>query len=573
MSEIFSPGLEGLGPLRPAVDEAFGRLEDGDVPARVWTRDHTVWSPEPVEIENRLGWLDAPESPPEPRDAAERLLREVRQRGVDRAALLGMGGSSLAPEVFAKIFGSVADGLDLRVLDSTDPAAVRETLDWASPSRTLVIVSSKSGTTVETRSMLRAFWTRAARDLGSEAAAARFAVVTDPGTPLADLADRLGFARVFAADPEVGGRYSALTWFGLAPATLLGIDVERLLQAARSTAQACRARDPRRNPGGSLGAVLGAAAGAGRDKLTLVFTPEVEPFGAWIEQLIAESTGKSGHGILPIVESRPGAGEYGDDRLFVHVRLEGEDPHGEAVAALQSAGQPVVRLLLADRHDLGGHLFGWEFATAIAGHLMGVHPLDQPNVEAAKAGASERMEAYRRTGSLEEPEPDVVDGDLSAWTGFAADDLRAALDGLVERTVDDGYLAIQAFLPPTERIHGRLEALADALRARTGLAVTVGFGPRYLHSTGQLHKGDAGDGVFLMLTAPTTADVPIPDEPGSDSASVSFGVLERAQALGDRRALRDAGRVVVRVDLGSDVGPGLERLTETVAGQSASGHA
>ncbi|MDX1660628.1 MAG: glucose-6-phosphate isomerase [Gemmatimonadota bacterium] len=565
MSEIFSVDLQGIGPLRGAVDDALDRLEEESVPARIWARDHTLWSPDPDEIENRLGWLDAPESHPEPEDAAERLRAAAVEKGVDRALLLGMGGSSLAPEVFARIYGPVADGLELRVLDSTDPAAVRAMLDWAAPSRTLVVVASKSGTTVETRSLFRTFWTRAAGELGPDATGERFAAVTDPGTPLARLGERLGFQRVFRATPDVGGRYSALTWFGIAPATVVGADVDRLFEAARGTADACRADDPRENPGARLGAVLAAAANGGRDKLTLVFSPTVEPFGAWIEQLIAESTGKSGRGILPVPTSGPEAPEaYGDDRLFAHVRLEGEDRHDEGIAALERAGHPVVRLPVGDRYDLGGHLFGWEFATAVAGHRMGIHPFDQPNVESAKKRASERVESYRRSGSLEEPEPDIDAGEMSVWADFPARDLAAAIDGLVDRAVEGGYVAIQAFVPSTATIDDRLRALADALRDRTGLAVTRGYGPRYLHSTGQLHKGDAGDGVFLMLTASATEDVPIPDEPGSDDSSLSFGVLERAQALGDLRALRDAGRVVVRVDLGADPEEGLDRLVEAV---------
>ncbi|MBW3661211.1 MAG: glucose-6-phosphate isomerase [Gemmatimonadetes bacterium] len=566
MTGVRTIDLDDLGPVRRAAEEAIERLVDGDVVDRIWARDHTVWQPDPEEIENRLGWLDAPAAPPEPVDAAARLLAEAREEGMDRSLLLGMGGSSLAPEVFARVFGPTAEGLDLRILDSTDPAAVRALLDWADPRRTLVVVSSKSGTTVETLSLFRAFWTRAVEELGAETGS-RFAAVTDPGTPLEDTATRLGFRRAFRGDPEVGGRYSALTWFGLAPADLIGVDVDRLLERARSAAEACLASDPVENPGASLGAVLGGAAAAGRDKLTLVLSPAIEPFGAWIEQLIAESTGKEGRGILPLRETRPAAPEaYGEDRLFVHLRLEGDTRHDDGMAALERTGHPVVHRDLAGRYDLGREIFAWEFATAVAGHLLGIHPFDQPNVEAAKRRAGERIEAFREAGSLDEPEPDARDGDLAIWAGFPADGLEAAIEGLAARTVADGYVAVQAFLPPTAEIETGLERLTESLRARTGLAVTAAYGPRYLHSTGQLHKGDAGDGVFLMLTAPATADVPIPDQPGSDSASLSFGVLETAQALGDRQALRDAGRVVVRVDLGRRPVEGLRRLAAAAAG-------
>lgn len=564
MSDAPAVDLGSLGSLRGDVEAALDRLAEADVPARIAARDHTVWSPDPEEIENRLFWLDAPFEPPD-LERARRLLADAHEDGVDRALLLGMGGSSLAPEVFGLVFGPVEDGLDLRTLDSTDPAAVRALLAWAEPERTLVIVSSKSGTTVETLSLFRAFWSRAAEAIGDDAAGARFAAVTDPGTPLEETARDLGFREVFGADPDVGGRYSALTWFGLAPAILSGLDAGRLLERARTAATACREADPRANPGARLGAVLGAAAEAGRDKATLVLSPAVEPLGAWIEQLLAESTGKDGRGILPVVETRPAGPEaYGEDRLFAHLRLDGGAEHDPAVAALERAGIPVVRGALADLYDLGAWIYVWEHATAVAGHLLGVHPFDQPNVESAKRRATERVESYRETGSLEEPAPDAEQGGLSIWAGFDVDDLEGAVRGLVERTVRGGYVAVQAFLTPDEATDAALERVADGLRARTGLAVTHAYGPRYLHSTGQLHKGDAGDGAFLVLTRTVADDVPIPDQPGGDTASLTFGVLIRAQALGDQRALEEAGRVVVRIDLGADVAAGLERLVEAI---------
>jgi hypothetical protein len=382
---------------------------------------------------------------------------------------------------------------------------------------------------------------------------------------LAETAAGLGFRAIFRPDPDVGGRYSALTDFGLVPAALVGVDLDRLLDRARERARACAAPDPRANPGARLGAVLGALAAAGRDKLTLSLSPRIEPFGAWLEQLLAESTGKDGTGILPVVETpRPGAGRRSEDRLFVGLELAGEPLPGEALEGLRAAGHPVVRLALADRYDLGGQIFQWEFATAVAGHLLGVQPFDQPDVEAAKARAKELLERSRGEGVVPEDPPVARDAGVAIHGELHAADLPGALAALLEGARPPEYVAVLAWLPPFPEVAAALERLRGAIAARTGVAVTAAFGPRYLHSTGQLHKGDAGRGRFLVLTAESPADVPIPDAAGADVSSVGFRTLERAQALGDARALTELGRRVVRLHLDSADPAALDRIAAAV---------
>ena len=559
------PGLESLGVHRRHVESALDRLDDERVVARIWERDHTVWRPDPDEIANRLGWLDAPHESVARLEPVDRLASDARAGGYAHAVLMGMGGSSLAPEVFQRVFGGHEKGLELSVLDSTDPAMVRAARKTIDPSRTLFLVASKSGTTLETLALYRRFYTDVADALGEEAAGERFVAVTDPGSPLAEIAGERGFRMAFLADPDVGGRYSALTYFGLVPAALVGVDVRRLLASGRGASRRCHRERAGENPGAILGAILGGLAAEGRDKLTLFASPEVAPLGDWIEQLIAESTGKEGTGILPVVgEPLAEPDAYGDDRLFVHLRLGGEASEDPGVEAIESSGHPVARLVLEDRYDLGAHFFLWEFATAVAGHLLGVHPFDQPDVEAAKSRARELMETVREDGELPAGEPVAEADGIAVHADLAADDPEEALADFVQRASDSAYVAILAYLPPTPEIGAALGELRRVVRERTGRATTVGYGPRYLHSTGQLHKGDAGKGAFLMITSDPAADVPIPEKAGGGESEIGFGTLERAQALGDRRALLDAGRFVVRVHFEGEPRDGLERLTAAV---------
>jgi transaldolase / glucose-6-phosphate isomerase len=500
-----------LGDLEERVAERVRRLGEEEVVRRIWARDHTVWRDDPAEIADRLGWLDAPARAREEVEDLRRFAEEVAADGLTHAVLLGMGGSSLAPEVFRRVFGVAESMLDLGVLDTTHPNAVAA-LDSEVPlDRALFVVSSKSGTTVETRSHMAYFLERAGD--GS-----RFVAITDPGTLLEAAAREAGFRRVFPASPDVGGRYSALTAFGLLPAALIGADLEAVLDSAQEAASACGPDVPvGRNPAAVLGAAMGEGALAGRDKLTLgVFhRPDapggqyhLEPLGAWTEQLVAESTGKDGTGIVPVDGERFGPEEaYGHDRLFVTL----EEP--------PTVG-PWMALDVGSPERLGRAFFVWELAAAVAGHVLGIHPFDQPDVQAAKDRTAELLD---RGGLEREPAGD--------------------LDALLEAVRPGDYVAIQAFVSPTDRAWGVLEEARMRIRDHLRVATTLGFGPRYLHSTGQLHKGGPNTGVFVQVVDEPERDLPIP---GRD---FSFGTLLAAQAAGDLAALRDRGRRVARVRL------------------------
>ncbi len=497
-----------LGPIAGAVEDRLASLEQEDVVARIWRKDHTVWRPEPTEIDNRLGWLDLSSQMRAHVPDLRTFASEVQQDGFDTAVLLGMGGSSLAPEVLRETLGVRAGFLDLTVLDTTHPAAIARldaSLDLA---RTLFIVSSKSGGTSETLSQFAHFFERTGQN-GDQ-----FVAITDPGSPLEALAQARVARRVFLNPPDIGGRYSALSLFGLVPAALIGADVDELLESAYGMACACGTSVPLGDdPGVWLGAVLGEAARGGRDKLTVLLPDELAGLGAWIEQLIAESTGKEGTGIVPVVGEPVGSPEvYGSDRLFVAYG----DPEG--LPALEAHGDPVARLAAG---HLGAEFFRWEFATAVAGSVLGIQPFDQPNVEEAKRATKEILDA----GASETP---------------GIDDLGSVLGSLG----DHDYVAIQAFIDPTRENAEVLERARLAIRDRHKVAVTVGFGPRFLHSTGQLHKGGPATGAFVQVVdAQRDTDVSIP------GAAYTFGELIDAQSLGDLRALRARDRRVARIHI------------------------
>ncbi len=533
-----------------------GRITDGleevrqqRVVQRLWSYDYTIWSDAPTEIANRLGWLDEPAVRRRHVDALTQFVDEVRADGYTDALLLGMGGSSLAPEVFSKVFGSRSGYLRLSVLDSTEPGAVLSHAQRLDLARTLFIVSSKSGTTAETLSFFKYFYNLVQEEVGEEAVGEHFIAITDPGTPLEDQGRALGFRRVFLNNPTLGGRYSALSLFGLVPAALLGLDIARLLDRAIALAYRCPNCRVDTRLAAELGVTMGELARIGRDKLTLVMPPSLEPFGDWVEQLVAESTGKDGKGILPVIGEPLGAPEvYGSDRLFVVVDSEKRAVDPEGLAALQSAGHPVLYLTLDDVYDLGMQIFLWELAVAIAGARLGIQPFNQPNVEAAKVLARQMIASYQKTGSLPAHPSAPARSDV--------------LHEFLSQAQAGDYIAIQAYLTPTDETTAALQELRVALRDRYHLATTVGYGPRYLHSTGQLHKGDGGHGLFIQFTAEPAEDVAIPDEPGSATSSLTFGVLAGAQALGDYEALKAVGRRVVHMHLEGDVVQTLRRLAK-----------
>ena len=532
IDERRAAAVSQLGPLAASVSERVARLEEESVPKRLWEGDPTLWTTDPAgqaEVGRRLGWLRLPETSrailPELSDFAD----EIHYQGIERVLLLGMGGSSLAPEVLSYVFASpepvAAEGKPcLSILDSTDPAQVAQAAKDYPPALSLYIVSSKSGGTAEVMAALEYFWALSGGD-GS-----RFVAITDPGTSLEKLAKERGFRRVFNADPNVGGRFSALTAFGLVPASLLGLDVKRLLGRAAWMMAEHRHRTAARLPGVVLGAVMAESALAGRDKLTVLADAPLVTFGSWLEQLIAESSGKDGKGVIPVDREPLGeASVYGTDRLFVYLRRTGELE--EKAAELREAGQPVLEIEMPEPYDLGAEFYRWEVATAVDCHILGVNAFDQPNVEDAKVRARAVIAEYQEKGELAEGEYVTLAKGKSALGKF----LKSAKAG--------DYLAIAAFLPRNGEMVAALQDLRAALREKTKLAVTLGFGPRFLHSTGQLHKGGANNGLFLQITADPAADIDIPTQ------GLSFGTLERAQAIGDYEALQACGRRVLRVHL------------------------
>jgi transaldolase/glucose-6-phosphate isomerase len=542
-----------LGGLKGAVEARLAQWQGEGFGERLWQKDYRLWSPQPIaELTDRLGWLDLPDTMTAEVPRLTRLGREVADEGIRHAVVLGMGGSSLAPEVYARTFGAAFGYPELEVLDSTHPAAIRALRGRIDPAKSLFVVSSKSGTTTEMLSYFRYFWAELA---GVADRGRHFVAVTDPGTPLEKLARERGFRGVFSAPPEVGGRYSALTPFGLVPAALLGVEVEHLLARAREMADACAPRESAdTNPGLRLGAAMGELARAGRDKVTFVTSHSLASFPDWIEQLIAESTGKTilaggeRRGIVPVAGEPLGGPEaYGDDRFFAALLLDGDEVEAieDALSGLEKAGHPVARFHLADRYDLGAEMFRWEVATAAAGAVLGVNPFDQPDVQLAKELSAKMMKAAE-SGTLPPSEGEVrVDG---------AAELHHALNNWVQGAQAGDYLGIHAYLAPRPRTSEELRALQAKLHGMTRLAVTLGYGPRFLHSTGQLHKGGSDRCRFLQIVDEPAEDVAVPE------TSFTFGTLIRAQAEGDRQALEQRGRKVLRLQLGRDDDAGLKKV-------------
>jgi transaldolase/glucose-6-phosphate isomerase len=542
-----------LGGDAAAVDARLAKWRDESFGSRLWEKDYTLWSPEPIpDLSDRLGWLDLPASMTALVETLSRLAREAAAEGMRDAVVLGMGGSSLAPEVYSRTFGPAFGQPAVTVLDSTHPDAVRALADRLDPAKSLFVVSSKSGTTTEMRSFFFTFW-ELLKDVPERGR--HFIAVTDPGTPLEKMARERGFRSVVNAPEDVGGRYSALTPFGLVPAALLGVDVARLLSRARGMAEACGAAEPAdANPGLRLGAALGELALAGRDKVTFVTSHSLESFPDWIEQLIAESTGKivlaggEHRGIVPVAGEPLGPPEaYGDDRFFAALLLQGDDVAAieERLFALEGAGHPVARFHLSDRYDLGAEMFRWELATAAAGAVLGLNPFDQPDVQLAKELSAKMMKAAE-SGPLPPPEREIPAADAKL--------LAAELSKWVRGAKAGDYLGLHAYLAPTPGKTEELRALQAALHAKTRLAVTLGYGPRFLHSTGQLHKGGTDRCRFLQLVDQPVEDLAVPE------TRYTYGTLIHAQAEGDRQALEQRGRQVLRVQLGQDDHEGIRRL-------------
>jgi transaldolase / glucose-6-phosphate isomerase len=568
VQERRASAIRELGPLAEAVVARIAQLQENQVPARMRAIDASLWTDDPAgrhEIRKRMGWLHLPEKSRKILPEISFFADEVRAAGYTHALLLGMGGSSLAPEVMSLIFGDNSEksenrsrGLEMTILDSTQPAQVRAAANLARVRHTLFIVSSKSGTTAEVNALLAYFWDHAYQAVGNHAGD-HFVAITDQGTPLEVLAKERDFRQVFNADPKVGGRYSALTTFGLVPAALLGMDLSRLLDSAARMARQCSADVPAgRNPGLVLGAVLGEAVHQGRDKLTLIADDELLPFGSWLEQLIAESSGKDGTGIVPIDQEPLGEpGLYGADRIFVYLKRGGK--HLDQINRLQDAGYPVLTLTFENDYDLGAEFYRWEIAVAVACAVLGVNPFDQPNVQDNKKRTDARIIAYHEFGKIGEGEP-VWKGERLLVYGNLLPDAQSSLTDVLGDFLALGcegeYVALNAYLPRNNQYKELLQRLRQVIRKRTGLATTVGFGPRFLHSTGQLHKGGVNNGLYLQITAEAVQDMAIP------GWGLTFGIMARAQALGDLEALQAQGRRVIRVHLSQP--DELNRLVETL---------
>ena len=547
-----------------AVLEKLKDLEKADFCARLWQKDPTLWKMEPDQqkiITNALGWLDSPVKIRAAVGGLSEFAADLKRSGFRHALLMGMGGSSLAPMVFSETFGKHAPGLPLTVLDTTDPATVIR-LERSLPlANTFFIEASKSGTTVESRSFGEYFFERV-KSIKANRAGENFAVITDPGSMLERLAEERSYRKVFLNYPDIGGRYSALSYFGLAPASLMGIDLDELLLRTSKIANQCRTRRPlSENPGIALGTAIGVLASGGRDKLTFILPGPIATFGMWLEQLIAESTGKEGSGVVPVSGELVGDPQvYGNDRLFVEFRINNEpDETVEAKAdSLRKAGHPVITVHMRDRLDLGEQFFLWEIATATAGALLRINPFDQPNVQESKEFTAKILDEVRKEGRVPEAAMELRHGPLRLYMAGGASSIPQALSFFFKQAVEKDYFAILAYLTENEANESGLRRVRLLVRDKARIATTFGFGPRYLHSTGQLHKGGMNEGLFLLVTSDSAEDAGIPGQP------YAFGMLMRAQALGDFEALRKHRRRVLRVHLSGETPAGLAALEEVL---------
>lgn len=535
--------LDKLPPsFGPTINSVLEGLTRDRVVDRLWNKDHRLWKNDPTEISNRLGWLNVQDQMRQQIDQLRRCVAITKELNIRDVVLMGMGGSSLGPEVFRTVFGSQKTAPRLWVLDSTVPGWVRQVTKAISPSKTLFLVASKSGGTIEVMSLFSHFWLLVSKAKGNHGGK-QFVAVTDPGTGLEQMAKEYGFGHIFSNPPDIGGRYSVLSLFGLVPAAFLGLDITRLLDRADEMAERCRTRDEvAANPGVYLGAAMGGLAKSGRDKVTIIASPSLSTFGLWVEQLLAESTGKEGTGLIPIAQEPVVTPKtYGDDRFFVYLRLKG-DKNGvldRAVQALTKVEHPVLQLDLKDRYDLGAEFFRWEFATAIAGHVLGIHPFDQPNVQESKDNTNRVLDSFQSTGRL----PDQ-----------AATDPKGAAQALAGHLQPGTYVSVLAYTTPSRSLETAMGRLRKALMGKHRVATTFGYGPRYLHSTGQLHKGGPNTGLFVELVDRMKPDLAIPGKP------FSFGTLAQAQAAGDLESLRAHDRHAVLVRLGPDPAATVNRI-------------
>ncbi len=555
-----------LGNYEGRVRETLKEAARANAIERIWNRDPSLWKNEESHqkiIRNSLGWLTVPTEMLAVVAELRSFAENVRASGeFQHAMVCGMGGSSLCPEVLRQTFGRQESFPELLVLDSTDPDAIKNFRNQLDVNGCLFIIASKSGTTTEPIAFHRYWYDEVAKK--RDAPGKAFVTITDPGSQMADTAATEGFRRIFLNQPDIGGRYSALSYFGMVPGALMGLDVEKLLRRAEKMGETCRTEPgANENPGAVLGAAMAECALAGRDKLTIVSDPRLSALGLWVEQLVAESTGKEDKGIVPVVGEPLGpVSAYGHDRLFVSISVGAHDDETKAkLKALEAAGHPVIYRSLADVYDLGAEFFLWEMATAFAGWRLGINPFDQPNVQESKDATKALLDKYAREGKLPEQTPLASDGQLSVYAGGAAGDAISssvceALRAHCAQIKTGDYVALLAYVEETPEIEAAMQKIRRSVRDATGCATTTGYGPRFLHSTGQLHKGGPDSGVFIQLTAPDKVDLEVPGAP------YTFGILKEAQALGDFQSLLAHGRRAIQVDLGADVLSGLQRLQE-----------
>ena len=560
-----------LGAMQSQVDETLTEIQDKNLVRRIWAKDPTVWHQDPGHqkiIRHALGWLTISQEQLSQIVRLQAVAKDIKDAGFKHILLLGMGGSSLCPEVLRMTYGVLAGYPELHVLDSTVPSQVRSFEQNVDLSSTLCIVASKSGSTTEPLAFQKYFFERMRQVVG-EKAGGHFVAITDPGSLLEGVATTLKFRHILPGVPEIGGRYSALSNFGIVPAALMGLNIEHFICQAERMRHSCEASVPaQKNPGVVLGVVMGMLAKAGRDKLTFVTSPALWDLGAWLEQLVAESTGKENKGIIPVEGESVGTPEvYGQDRVFAYIRYEkGADPKQDAaVTELEQAGHPIIRIDVADLMNLGQEFFLWEMATAVAGAVLGINAFDQPNVQESKDYTKAHLETFKKDGKLSETSPLLVDGECQV---FADESNAQALKG--SSTLDDlvaahiirlqsgDYFAMNVYVERTEAVHAIFDRIRMKVRETKHVATTLGYGPRFLHSTGQLHKGGPNSGVFIQVTCDDAEDLDIPDEP------YSFGVLKAAQALGDLQSLTSRERRVIRIHVGSDILKGLARLEQAI---------
>lgn len=563
--EGFSFGLPS--DLQKAVSEAQKNWDSNKSTERLWKKDASLWTNS--DESKWLGWLDIVDQQLANVSKFKALNAEIREDGFTRILLLGMGGSSLAPEVFSVTFGKQAGSPELLVLDSTDPVYIRSMRAKIDPARTLFCVSSKSGTTLEPNIYMQYFFEETRKSVG-ERAGHHFIAVTDPGSKMEGVAAKLGFRRLYHGVASIGGRYSALSDFGLVPHAAIGLDTEKLLKRTSLMVEACKNPSASKNPGVSLGLILGtAAAKFSRDKVTLICSKSVHDLGAWLEQLLAESTGKQGKGLIPVDrEPLVEPDKYGKDRIFAYIKSASDNDAAleSSVAAIEKAGQPVVRIVLSDLYDIGQTFFQWEIATAVAGAIIGINPFDQPDVEASKVVTRELTSEYEKSGSLPGEKPILEQDGIKLFTDERnakellkhGDTLGAAIRAQVDRLKPGDYFGLLAYIPMFPRYQETLQQIREEILKAKQVATVLGFGPRFLHSTGQAYKGGPNTGVFLQITCDEADDLPVPQQ------KYTFGIVKAAQARGDFQVLADRHRRALRVHLGKDLAKDLDRLRDLV---------